>query len=111
MRELDELSNSEIGQIRALDGVTQEQIAECFNVALHTVRAVQSGQWNTFTADPNQMRLTKHDLATIRQCEGERIDHLAERYGVPEATIRKILSGDNRVGVLEVYDGPDRRLV
>lgn len=110
MRELEDLSNSEIGQIRALiDGTTQEQVAEAFSVELSTVRAVQSGQWHTFTSDPKEMRLTKFDLAEIRQCEGERVDHLAERYGVTEATIRKILSGDSRVGVLDHYDGPERR--
>ena len=110
MRELDDLSNSEIGQIRALvDGTTQEQVAEAFNVDLSTVRAIQSGQWHTFVDDPKQMRLTKGDLVTIRANADEKVDHLAERYGVTAATITKILRGDSRVGVLDLYDGPERR--
>jgi transcriptional regulator with XRE-family HTH domain len=110
MRELDDLTSNEIVQIRALsDGTTQEQVAECFNIDLSTVRAIQSGQWHTFVDDPNEMRLTKHDLVAIRQCAAEKIEHLAERYHVPICTITKILNGDSRVGVLDLYDGPERR--
>lgn len=109
MLELDELTSDQIGQIRVLSlGTTQEQVAEAFDVSLATVRACQDGNWNAMSIPINEMRLTAHDVKEIAKSK-DRAEWLAERYNVTEDMIRQVQRGDKRVGVLDTYEGPERR--